>query len=71
MTTYINTLAHPTLGDDEIIKYSLGIPLLAQQLALRGLTADPAARIPAKYLTESFRHTWKRSLLVAAAKPYL
>lgn len=60
ITSYIANLPNSrqaTLSQDQIARFSLGIPLLAQQLATPGLTEDIAVKITAKYLHQSFRQS--------------
>lgn len=58
-----------SLSPEEIARYSLGVPLLAEQMSLPGMTQDAAELIGARFLVLNFRG--KRDQFQEALKKYL
>lgn len=59
------------LTPDQIVEYSLGVPLLMQQIATLGITEAMAARIAAKYLQLCLVQAWKPEVLQEAREKYI
>lgn len=69
---YITRLKHTnTLSSDQIASYSMGIPLLAEKMALSGIDAHIASQLAAQYLKESFRQVVTSNQLVSVIRPFL
>jgi len=71
---YLETLSisgNRVLTPDQIITYSLGIPLLMQEIATPGITEAMAARIAAKYLQMCLPQAWRPEVLREAQGKYL
>jgi hypothetical protein len=58
-TTFVDNIPNITqtgLTKDQVIEYSLGIPLLVEQLAMPGVTESIAKKIVLRYLLNSFQY---------------
>ena len=71
---YIDTLPEidqATLSREDLVKYSLGVPYLAQQLAFPGIDAEMAPAIAGIYFYHNIRGSFKPEIRQAAAEQYL
>lgn len=64
-------LNRTSLSLDEIVKYSVGVPLLVRELAVAGVTPTIAPRITANYLNEAFGGTISSERIPEGIGPYI